>query len=273
MTTDYFDNYFFTANATGYVCPGFGSFLCKPPNACARDPNTGTRYCCDYNNVCWGLPTTCATDGSTLDCGSGTYTWCCLDKTEICTGTKGQINICWSSAHDTLTNISAPSLNQTYSSLSAAKPSASSYTFDPVALIKATATSSTSTSTSSPSSSATSTGSTAISSSPTTSPSPSLSGGAIAGIVIGAIAGLALLAVGIYLVIRHNKRRNAPHQGALYEADANTQPDAQKMARAQQAPQELPGGVPMSEMQGSHVKLPSATPPQELAANSPVRNL
>lgn len=36
---------------------------------------------------------------------------------EICTGSPGQINICWNSAHDTLTNVSSSVLNKTYSSL------------------------------------------------------------------------------------------------------------------------------------------------------------
>lgn len=57
---DYFNDYFFASNSTGYVCPGFGSFKCEPKGgACARDPNTGKRYCCDYADVCWGRTTTC----------------------------------------------------------------------------------------------------------------------------------------------------------------------------------------------------------------------
>ncbi len=81
--TDYFDNYFFTSNLTSFVCPGFSSFQCKEPNACARDPNTGKRYCCDSNDVCWTITSNCATDGTTLDCGGGDSTWCCLDKTSV----------------------------------------------------------------------------------------------------------------------------------------------------------------------------------------------
>ncbi len=78
--TDYFDNYFFTSNVTDFVCPGFSSFQCTAPNACARDPNTGRRYCCDAADVCWTVTVDCARDGSTIDCGGGSTTWCCLDK-------------------------------------------------------------------------------------------------------------------------------------------------------------------------------------------------
>lgn len=49
--------------------------------SCARDGRTGKRYCCDYGDVCWTTTSPCASDGSTLDCGSGETTWCCLFKT------------------------------------------------------------------------------------------------------------------------------------------------------------------------------------------------
>lgn len=56
-----------------------------------------------------------------------------------CTATKNQINICWSTEHDILNNITNKMLNNTYSSLSAAHPSATSRSFDPLALIAQTA--------------------------------------------------------------------------------------------------------------------------------------
>lgn len=82
--TDYFGDYFFASNSSGYVCPGFASFKCEPKaGACARDPNNGKRYCCDYAEVCWGRTSKCASDGSTIDCGDGSNSWCCLNGTSV----------------------------------------------------------------------------------------------------------------------------------------------------------------------------------------------
>jgi hypothetical protein len=81
--TDYYDNYYFATNVTSYECPN-SSWQCEPVKACARDHTTGASYCCDYaDNECWTGTTPCATDGSTLTCGSGDTTWCCLDKTFV----------------------------------------------------------------------------------------------------------------------------------------------------------------------------------------------
>ncbi|KAL9110445.1 MAG: hypothetical protein Q9227_004989 [Pyrenula ochraceoflavens] len=124
---------------------------------------------------------------------------------EVCTGAQDQINICWASAHDLLLNISSGALQDTYSSLSSAQPSASSWSFDPQTLIASTQTTSTSTtretssSTTTPVSSASSTSSSSSSSSP--------SGGAIAGIVIGALAALALIGAAIWFLMRHRRKK------------------------------------------------------------------
>ncbi|KAH8817218.1 hypothetical protein F5884DRAFT_853641 [Xylogone sp. PMI_703] len=273
--TDYYDNYFFTSNVTSYVCPNFGDDQCKPPNACARDPNTGKRYCCDAaDNICWALTSTCANDGSTIDCGDGQNTWCCLDQTEICTQIRGQINICWNSAHDTLNNISISALNKTYSSLSSATPSASSWTFDPVLLIAATQTYSTKTSTST-SVSTTSSAPTKSSSAPpppTTTPhsSSSLSGGAIAGIVIGVIAALVLLAIGIFLLRRRNKQRGVAttQEGPTTETYTygKIEPHSHELADPRKdAPGELYSHYHGSEMDANQ----ESWPPQELPASEP----
>jgi hypothetical protein len=81
--TDYYDNYFFTSSLTSNQCPAL-ALDCSPLNACARDPNTGSTYCCDSNNnQCWRGSTDCATDGSTSACGSGDNSWCCLSKTFV----------------------------------------------------------------------------------------------------------------------------------------------------------------------------------------------
>ncbi|CAK7207233.1 hypothetical protein SEUCBS139899_010043 [Sporothrix eucalyptigena] len=221
--TDYFDDYFFTSNVSDHTCPGFGSNVCKPPNACARDPNTGRRYCCDVKDVCWTLTETCASDGSTIDCGTGSTTWCCVDGREQCTNAKNQINICWSTHHDVLNNITNKVLNDTYSSLSSAHPSATTWSFDPDALIALTAppTSSATSSggsgsatTSAPSTSGTDTnGGSGNNTSGTTS---KVTGGAIAGIVVGSIAGVALIGLGLFLLwrrARNQKNYQAPGSG------------------------------------------------------------
>src|ERR1700761_2817668 len=79
---DYFDNYMFTSNATGFVCPtwlsGQYTWTCSPPNACATDPSTNKQYCCDTGDICWTTPSVCASGDSTFTCTSGTAKWCCL---------------------------------------------------------------------------------------------------------------------------------------------------------------------------------------------------
>ncbi|KAF2154514.1 hypothetical protein K461DRAFT_275632 [Myriangium duriaei CBS 260.36] len=261
--TDSFDTYFFTSNLTNHVCPGFGSFKCPPPNACARDSKTGKEYCCDTSDVCWTIPATCSSDGSTINCGSGSYTWCCLDNSEVCTGTSNQINICWNSAHDTLTNISASVLNDTYSSLSSATPKASSWSFSPLSLIAETSplpSSSTATSPTSAPTTSSASGPTTSSSSSSTSPSSSassgpvssssshLSGGAIGGIVVGAIAAVALVALVLLLFLRR-KRASAPHQDRY---DSNAPVHAYYADEGHGIQQSHLGSpqVPMSELSG-----------------------
>jgi hypothetical protein len=77
----HYTDYFFTSNLTDYTCPNFGTFQCRPPNACAREPSTGKLYCCDHmdgsHSVCWTIPSPCKNDGSTLYCSSWGVDWCC----------------------------------------------------------------------------------------------------------------------------------------------------------------------------------------------------
>ncbi|KAL9622660.1 MAG: hypothetical protein Q9160_002970 [Pyrenula sp. 1 TL-2023] len=132
-------------------------------------------------------------------------------NSEKCTESPGQINICWASAHDLLLNISSPTLNDTYSSLSSAKPSASSWSFDPQTLIAATQTTSSTTSKTT-SSTTTALPTSSVTPSPTTSPvssssSSPISGGAIAGIVVGALAGLTVLSAAIWFLMRHTRKQ------------------------------------------------------------------
>lgn len=263
-TLTYFDSWYWSTNATRLTCPGIGGFRCDAPGACARDPNINKWYCCNANtdpySVCWTGATTCSTDGSTFQCGSGQNKWCCISKREVCTPASDQINICWSTGYDTLRNISVPALQSAHSSLSAAAPTASSITFDPLSLIAQTAPPSTSTSTSTTETSTTSktstTGPAAAQTDPagagspagsvSSSASPGLSGGAIAGIAVGVAAGLALVALGIFFLWRRNKTKK----------DAASSND-QYQYQQQQAyhPDGTPLGSPLSsEMPGSAIQ-------------------
>ncbi|TLD11886.1 hypothetical protein PspLS_11321 [Pyricularia sp. CBS 133598] len=234
--TDYFDNWFFATNKTSNTCPTI-QFTCIAPNACARDPNTGRSYCCDAGStaVCWAGSTPCRGDGSTMACGSGSTSWCCLaNGKEKCTETRNQINICWSTGHDTLRNISVASLEAVHSSLASKNPDASSLMFTPTDIIAATRTP-----TATPSTSATTTGSVAssVTTSNTSNPpaatgaagaaegagsgnsnsdssSSSLSPGAIAGVVVGLVAALAIIGLVGFFVWRRIKRKEADNLAA-----------------------------------------------------------
>jgi len=237
--TSPFGNWLFTANATANVCPTWSAagftFKCAPPNACTTDSASGRQFCCEFGtDICWNHAATCADDGTTSVCTRGTSTWCCMRNSEICTGSSGQINICWSASKNPLLQIDTKVLNDTASKLIAAQPSASLYTFDPNALIALTAsTSSSSTSTSKPTPGSTSGSSIGTAApkdtstntsanlpgktdgvndgsnntNPATSPSSTgLPSGTIAGIVVGILAALAIgIAVGFWLNRRKKK--------------------------------------------------------------------
>ncbi|KLU89890.1 hypothetical protein MAPG_08859 [Magnaporthiopsis poae ATCC 64411] len=267
-TLTYFDSWYWSTNASSFTCPGIGGFKCEAPGACARDPNISKRYCCNANtdpyDVCWTGATTCSTDGSTFQCGSGQYTWCCISKREVCTPVSGQINICWSNGYNTLKNISVPALQSAHSSLSAAAPTAaSSITFDPLSLIAQTAPLSTSTSTSTTQTSSTSRTSTTGPAAQTdaggagspagSGSSTGLSGGAIAGIAIGVAAGLALVALGIFFLWRRNKTKKDA------AASSNDQYQYQQMQQQQQPQGYHPDGTPFGSPQSS--EMPGSTIP------------
>ncbi|QDS77921.1 hypothetical protein FKW77_001032 [Venturia effusa] len=172
--------------------------------------------------------------------------------------------MCWHSAHDTLTNISISSLNKLYSSLSSAKPSASSYTFDPLALIAATATTSVSSVSTTGSSAAPSTTSAYISTPSASSQSSSLSGAAIAGIAIGVLAAFALLAGGFYMFARHKRQKNAEAREVVGEADAKERQELGAEERSE-LPASKPAASGLYENYSDGVAT-TVTEPQELPA-------
>ncbi|KFZ03710.1 hypothetical protein V502_10725 [Pseudogymnoascus sp. VKM F-4520 (FW-2644)] len=266
---------FFFVSGPDYSCPGM-PFKCEPPSACSRDPTTGRFFCCDPKSVCYAGTTTCSSDSSTFQCGTKSNAWCCTSDSESCTGTSGQINVCWSKLRDLLLDVGIPVLNKTYTSLSAADPEVTSWSFNPQALIAATdttsqASSTTPSSSSTPSSSTPS--STATTAAPTTtaddtaagssqtpstptdvSSSKSLSGGAIGGIVVGAVGALVLVALAVFFLRR--RRRNTPsddkHEGIPWAA-LPPQPDpAHELSTGHQEPMhELSSNRPVVELPGN----------------------
>jgi hypothetical protein len=159
---------------------------------------------------------------------------------EICTQLAGQVRICYSSAKNPLQNITASLLNQTYSSLSSAQPSASAYNFDPAVLIAQTQPTLTRPVT------ATSSGVP-----PNAKPSPNhLSGGAIAGVVIGALAVAAIAGLAAILFLQHRKNnQNHYPEPSTRAPQPNLQPPfedshyhvPQEMQAIPINPVELPG--------------------------------
>jgi len=179
---------------------------------------------------------------------------------ELCTSRDRQFNICWSKGDNALRALNATRLNDTYSSLSSASPTATSLPVDKQQLLALTGIApsdlpSSSTSASLPASATASTtnSSTPIGGSTDTDSSGGLSGGAIGGIVGGVVGGLALLgAIGFFL---WRRRKNAgktntnappgdpyqgygyqqpqPQQGTYHEAPYSPQPS---MAQAYAPP-------------------------------------
>jgi beta-lactamase regulating signal transducer with metallopeptidase domain len=158
-------------------------------------------------------------------------------------------------AHNTLSNISGSVLNATYSSLSSAQPLASSYSFDPLALIAETQPTSTQI--------VTATNSTGHANDNSTS--DSLSGGAIAGIVIGVVAAIAIAGIATFLLWRRRqKKRNRPAQ-AMTPADPKyAKPAQEHRGHSGHIPREMePETNQATELPGNQ----QCYPPQELATN------
>ncbi|OBT95092.1 hypothetical protein VE01_07394 [Pseudogymnoascus verrucosus] len=278
-TPNNLSSFFFVPGLPKHLCPGM-PWECVPPAACARDPTTGRAFCCDPKSVCFAGVATCASDGSTFQCGTGTNTWCCTSDTESCTGSTGQTNICWSKSYDVLMDIGSIPLNETYSSLSSADPEATSWAFDPKSLIAATQTTSHTTS-STPSSTPSTTPSTTPSSTDTTtapttsasdaskagasntpSPTPSdlsstsssksLSGGAIGGIVVGAVAAVVLVALAVFFLRRRRQRAESENKEGIPWAALPPQGPAHELPTGKQEPvHELAGARAVVELPGN----------------------
>ncbi|KAJ5379993.1 uncharacterized protein N7496_002421 [Penicillium cataractarum] len=151
-------------------------------------------------------------------------------------------------AQDILFDISAEALNATYSYLASASPSATSYTFDP-AKLGAHATSSSTSISSTASTGSISTGTTASTAHPatsgqstvtvvaSTSNSPSLSGGAIGGIVAGAVIAVMIILGAIYLFLKRGRSQQAPPgPGAPLPGPAHIMPPPDRTLEAEWKP-------------------------------------
>ncbi|KAF2032483.1 hypothetical protein EK21DRAFT_109862 [Setomelanomma holmii] len=272
-----YDRLYYASNSTKFFCTsGFG-LSCTPPSVCAHDDLINKYYCCnpgDPKAVCYtGMDVDCkgannAASGAQDKCTPGSTGFCCLKNTEQCTQTTNQINICWATQENPVANLSKALSNQAYSSLSSARPSATSYSININALLGSSTSSSAA---SSPTASISATASSSSSATPTNNSSSGLSGGAIGGIVGGVVGGLALLgAIGFFL---WRRKKNAKNAASAYEAPYTSN-------GYQPAATEAPAGTYMAEApatekyahRGGEVGHGGAgyTEPVELSGNAPV---
>ncbi|KAF2714411.1 hypothetical protein K504DRAFT_496340 [Pleomassaria siparia CBS 279.74] len=227
-----YNEFYFSTFATAYKCPG-SPFACNPPQACVHETLLDKWYCCapGQGSVCWSPDQGCNGTASEneIACGSGDHTYCCLKDREECTQTSNQFNICWATANtNAFENATSQKMNKTFSSLSSASPSATSLVFNLAQILPSTSSSARASSTTqtsgSPSTSTNTAKSTSTASSSNASTSDanksSLSGGAIAGIVIGVILGLAVLIAAAFFLLKRGKNKKPGRN----ELDGNPYP-------------------------------------------------
>jgi hypothetical protein len=184
--------------------------------------------------VCWTYAPDCTGKNSTtpgtdqFQCNNGgPDLWCCPTET-LCTTTFNQINVCWGKFANPNSGV-PPQAAQSIASIAMAASSSSAVASRLSALsatLSNTVTSSTASSSSGSSSSGTTTatgagGGPTETNSASGSSSHGLSGGAIAGIVIGAIAVLALIVTVLLLLMSRRKKGVYAYRSKTYEADSN----------------------------------------------------
>ncbi|KAK5051338.1 hypothetical protein LTR84_002990 [Exophiala bonariae] len=266
------DGWKFTTQLTNFQCDDTLLYGCDPAgSACARDPQTVRTFCCDQTDVCWA--DIAVADSTTFKCQGKTATWDCIAGRERCDQSRD--NACLSTLNNLLNDISRSTLNETYTSLSLAQPSATYLYFDAVALAavaSSISTSSMTSATSTPTTQSTSTTSaqdtisqsafstsssattnTAIAgeasntSTPQVNHNNGLSGGAIGGIVVGGVAGISVLVLGIWFLAR--RRRQGRHSTTVtHDTKTDTGiPEQQPV----QPPPELATGHMAAELRGT----------------------
>ncbi|KAF2240007.1 hypothetical protein EV356DRAFT_7660 [Viridothelium virens] len=242
---DNLTDFFFTSHLTQWQCTSniASYFTCIPPSACAHSTSTGQAYCCSNGGEadgCYTEGTKCKTDGSTSTCGGDDQTiqFCCFSEGQSCTQKLGELNVCWGTGANPLAKVNDNQLNATFSSLSSAHPSASTFAFNPAKLQSSTA--------SSPSSARTN--------APHHSSHGSLSSGSIAGIVVAAIFA-PIIVIGIVMIFGRKRLRSmvqrarqrkgsldwtlARNNRQMAEADAGIRPELD----GRQIPAELAGSA------------------------------
>ncbi|KAK4948346.1 hypothetical protein LTR10_012880 [Elasticomyces elasticus] len=186
---------------------------------------------------------------------------------------QGQTNICLATQPNIIENVSIAQLQERYTSLSSANPSATTFVFDATALaVLATSTSSIPTTSLTSTTSSTSLMSSSTSASVPTTTNPvsdqlvehHTSGGVIAGAVVAGIAGLALVAGVVYLISR---RRRSKSRTDLTEGSRGTIPsktvDGGFPGYQQMREEEAAPGYMLAEMESS---LPAHRSPVELSS-------
>ncbi|PPJ54973.1 hypothetical protein CBER1_05633 [Cercospora berteroae] len=218
---------------TSKECPGTG-VTCSPGRSmCAHENVNDKNYCCDSlsdtgGNVCYTLSPSCdGSDGgpsSVQQSCSGVgeqvndITWCCLKDFERCSSRTNQISTCIAIQDNPIALVPEQLVNDTFSSLSSANPSATTYSID-VFFLAARATATTTTS---PAATTTDAAPAATSTSSDES-GGSTPTGAIAGGVVGGLAVLAVIAGGIWFSMRKRKAGrgkgsySSPFAGEKYE--------------------------------------------------------
>jgi hypothetical protein len=249
---------------------------------CAYIPNTNPLllYACPApDNVCWSFSKPCTGGNSTtpgdgqISCNNNTpSTWCCNNEYESCTRTTGQINVCWAKTFDNPNKGVDPAAAESIAS-SAISASQASALNSRLSAISATAsTTSFTTSKSSPSGSKSTgtgkgnggNGGNAGNAGKGSSSSNSLSGGAIAGIVIGVLAAAVLLGLLLLFCLRR-RQRNRTTQPPLGFSEAGGRPlehdyyasGDKKLEPASDPLAELPGDDAASEMPPPTTELPT----------------
>jgi len=74
-----YSEYFFTSEASSWMCDDETPFGCKPPQVCAFDNVLNKHVCCDPGKpdaVCWSYSTACSSN--TINCSEGNNRFCCL---------------------------------------------------------------------------------------------------------------------------------------------------------------------------------------------------